>query len=320
MKFFVIFPILIILLGFSLADAQYIGNIEYYHLPIIVESNQYSILAQSIIGKFTGVLYDTQADSLIFSIHGSTNSIDSASITMNKQTFLELLFTDYAKTPDSMLVLINGVEQPYKTVEDDEIISWRFHVPSDSSEIEIIPSTPMFSTGTYSNEDIPFGPPMIYPPLKQNHVGIVAENIQCRENLVLVQKYDGSPACVKAVTKQKLIERGWVMYDGDISTFDYVIKKNNVTYGSQYQIIGGIVDEIIYDENSNSLVILLSKSDGGYFQVVIQTGVLHQPRQLPFAYTVLIDGKEIEFEQFSPILLKIPFEKGVNQIEITGLD
>jgi hypothetical protein len=196
-------------LGFSIADAQYLGNIEFYHLPVIVESKQYSILAQSIMGKFTGVLYDTQAGSLIFSISGSTDSIDTASITMNKQAFSELLSTDYAKNPDSMLVLINGVEQPYKTVEDDEIISWRFHMPSDSSEIEIIHSTPMFSTGTYSLEDIPFGAPRIYAPLKQNHVGIAAENIRCKENLVLIQKNDGSPACVRKETISKLIERGW---------------------------------------------------------------------------------------------------------------
>jgi len=209
MKFVLFLPILIILLGFSIADAQYLGNIEFYHLPVIVESKQYSILTQSIIGKFTGVLYDNQAGSLIFSISGGTDSIDTVSITMNNQTFLELLSTDYAKPPDSMLVLINGAEQPYKTVEYDEIISWRFHVPSDSSEIEIISSTPMFSTGTYSLEDIPFGAPSIYPPLKQNHVGIATENIQCKENLVLIQKYNGSPACVTESTKQKLIERGW---------------------------------------------------------------------------------------------------------------
>lgn len=39
------------------------------------------------------------------------------------------------------------------------------------------------------------------------------ENLQCINNLVLIQKYDGSPACVKLETKQKLIDRGWTEKD-----------------------------------------------------------------------------------------------------------
>jgi len=46
-------------------------------------------------------------------------------------------------------------------------------------------------------------------PLKQIKSGIVIDEIQCRESLVLVTKHDDSPACVKPETKQKLIERGW---------------------------------------------------------------------------------------------------------------
>ena len=46
-------------------------------------------------------------------------------------------------------------------------------------------------------------------PLKQYQLGISNDNIQCRESLILIQKYDNSPACVKSETKEKLIERGW---------------------------------------------------------------------------------------------------------------
>ncbi len=46
-------------------------------------------------------------------------------------------------------------------------------------------------------------------PLKQIKSGISVHGIQCNDSLVLVTKYDGSPACVKEQTKQKLIERGW---------------------------------------------------------------------------------------------------------------
>ena len=195
----------------------------------------------------------------------------------------------------------------YKTIE------WRFTPGMTGSYLFEITSDTGTSYGIgFTVKDYPD------PPLKQFMSGIVIEEIECRDSLVLVAKNDGSPACVKEQTKERLIERGWIKDDMIVPTFDYIIKKHNVTFGSQYQISGGAVDEIIYDENSNSLVIALSESELGYLQIVIQTGVLHQLRQLPFDYFVLVDGKEVAFEQLSPIILKIPFEKGTKQIEIIG--
>lgn len=49
----------------------------------------------------------------------------------------------------------------------------------------------------------------IMSPLKQFKSGIATDEIQCKDDLVLVQKYDQSPACVRPETKTKLIERGW---------------------------------------------------------------------------------------------------------------
>jgi hypothetical protein len=209
MKYLMIFLVLIGFLISSVAFAQYLGDIEFYHLPLTVESKQYSVLAQSNTNHFTGVTYDSESNSLIFSTSLSEDFIDTYTITMNEQTFSELLATDYAKTPDSMLVLINGMEQPYRIFKDKEIISWRFYATISSDEVELLPSTPIFDTGTYKFDKIPNGSPKIYPPLKQGHVGIVTENIQCNDDLVLLQKYDGTPACVKEQTKLNLIERGW---------------------------------------------------------------------------------------------------------------
>ena len=53
----------------------------------------------------------------------------------------------------------------------------------------------------------------IEPPRKQFSSGISVDKIQCKSNLVLSQKRDGSPACVTAKTKLKLIERGWAIQD-----------------------------------------------------------------------------------------------------------
>ena len=66
------------------------------------------------------------------------------------------------------------------------------------------------------------------------------------------------------------------------------------------------------------MIVSLTEADGGYLQIVIQTGVLHMLKELPFTYFVLIDGEEVEFEELSPIMLKIPFDKGTKQVEIIG--
>lgn len=212
------------LIGFlipSFAFAQYTGGVEFYHLPLTVDSKQYSVLAQSNTNHFTGATYDNEAGSLIFSTTSSDDFIDTYAITMNEKTFSELLVTDHAKTPDSMLILINGVKQPYKTFKEDEIVSWRFYVTTSSYEVELLPSTPMFDTGIYEFDKVPNGTLKIYPPLKQDHVGVVAENIQCKQNLILLQKYDGSSACVKSSTAEKLVERGWTNTKPDIHVLKY---------------------------------------------------------------------------------------------------
>ena len=59
--------------------------------------------------------------------------------------------------------------------------------------------------------------PVVYPdqqnlsPLKQFKSGITIENIKCKENLQLILKNNGSPACVKQESFSKLLERGWVV-------------------------------------------------------------------------------------------------------------
>ncbi len=53
------------------------------------------------------------------------------------------------------------------------------------------------------------------PPKKQIEKGIELEDVTCKEDLQLIFKYDGSPACVKPETAEKLIERGWAVLSID---------------------------------------------------------------------------------------------------------
>lgn len=49
------------------------------------------------------------------------------------------------------------------------------------------------------------------PPLKQIKSGVPSDEIQCKDNLELIQKYDGSPVCVKSETVPKLMQRGGIL-------------------------------------------------------------------------------------------------------------
>jgi len=59
-------------------------------------------------------------------------------------------------------------------------------------------------------------------PLKQFKTNIPLPNILCKSGLVLIFKVsDGSPACMKSETAQKLVERGWGVLNEQTVWFEY---------------------------------------------------------------------------------------------------
>jgi len=64
-------------------------------------------------------------------------------------------------------------------------------------------------------------------PLKQVAQGIEPEAVTCNEGLVLIIKYNGSPACVKPTTAEKLIERGWAFETSSIDSYDDCVAAGN---------------------------------------------------------------------------------------------
>jgi hypothetical protein len=64
----------------------------------------------------------------------------------------------------------------------------------------------------------------ILPPLKQIKLGV---EISCKPELVLIIKYDGSPACVKPETREKLIERGWALEETNQNEPTTITQENN---------------------------------------------------------------------------------------------
>jgi len=64
----------------------------------------------------------------------------------------------------------------------------------------------------------------VLPPLKQAKLGI---EISCKPELVLITKYDGSPACVKPQTREKLILRGWALEETNQNEPATITQENN---------------------------------------------------------------------------------------------
>ena len=72
-------------------------------------------------------------------------------------------------------------------------------------------------------------------PSQQGNAGIAASDVICAEQLRLIFKSDGSPACVKPESIQKLEDRGWSQFPViSMCTLEYnpVCGVNNKTYGN----------------------------------------------------------------------------------------
>ncbi|QMU55173.1 MAG: hypothetical protein GKS07_09950 [Nitrosopumilus sp.] len=109
------------------------------------------------------------------------------------------------------MILVDGNEWDDVSIVGN-VITVNF--PEDTSKVRIIGSYHL--TGEKDNDgvcDLFHNPPYSYiiSPLKQFRSGILIEETQCRESLVLVARHDGSPACVKSSSVDKLLERGFTL-------------------------------------------------------------------------------------------------------------
>ena len=68
-------------------------------------------------------------------------------------------------------------------------------------------------------------------PLDQTDHGMKPNSVKCNEGLILIQKYNGSPACVKPETIPRLMERNWIKDDAkqQCETFSGIWNKDFAT-------------------------------------------------------------------------------------------
>ena len=160
------------------------------------------------------------------------------------------------------------------------------------------------------------------PPLKQFKNGLHVNEIQCNDDLHLMIKHDGIPACVKTKSVEKLNERGWILV---VASTLQIEKENKYTIDSfeiPYSITGANLSKIISDTEAFSLIINLENSiDDGELVITIPRellGATHESGD-DIDFFVLVDQEEIDFDEDKNSIertLTIQFEKGAHVIEI----
>lgn len=119
--------------------AQYL-EAKTNHVSLDVNGTQYDITYKSLDPlKINAVNYDSRVKSMVFSITSHDEYGDLMELQMSPQTFSELLTMGPNCLPKETFLLANGMELEYKVYEGDSIM-WRFTVPPNTSEIELIGS------------------------------------------------------------------------------------------------------------------------------------------------------------------------------------
>ena len=174
-------------------------------------------------------------------------------------------------------------------------------------------------------------------PLKQFKRGVPFSEIECRDNLRLTQRYDGSPACVKPQTYDELIKRDWVSdiiravqstdHSGSNGTIkpvintgtsagfcfgyctkDFVITPEKITYTQSGRDVPDIVKEIPFSKSAWSKIV--DSIDFEKFNALPEYIGCPGCADAPVEYIVITKGD---------ISKKVNFEIVVDAPEIKGL-
>lgn len=189
------------------ATSNYFSDQEYKIYSIIEGAYEYNVPYKTSNAKIDKMTIDCVSQALLVYLNDSDAD---GKFTINIPR--KLIDAKINTQDDYFFVLINGFEANYKETTDSASRTLEISLTPQSTIIEIIAtSVGMFPEpqpcAVADTNDSPYY--NFLSPLKQFKSGILVEEIQCRNELILIQKQDGSPACVKPETKQKLIERGW---------------------------------------------------------------------------------------------------------------
>ena len=133
-------------------------------------------------------------------------------------------------------------------------------------------------------------------PYVQLQQGIEPENISCKVDLGLIQKYDGAPSCVKEQSIPKLIERGWALPKDEqtrgMAQISETTREQNVADGAGLSITPEIINGknyLVFEGTGwhrlHNVEITITDDDGKNTASIRSktndNGVLHMPWPLP---------------------------------------
>ncbi|AJM93087.1 hypothetical protein [Nitrosopumilus piranensis] len=178
---------------YSLVVGDYVHDIPYSISDGTIEKIKINCNSSELV-----LTVQTTGDSGILTIGLSRYLIDSKFTTGNDDVFF---------------VLENSEEAHFTELTDAGLRILTIPFSKNASTITIIGANYPESTQQNTcngSDNRPFSYPLL-SPLKQFKSGIPINEIQCKESLILVTKYDGFPACVKSDTVSSLSQRQWGM-------------------------------------------------------------------------------------------------------------
>ncbi len=130
------------------------------------------------------------------------------------------------------------------------------------------------------------------PPKKQIEKGIELEDVTCKEDLQLIFKYDGSPACVKPSTATKLVERGW----GTNTPLPWTPTKGPSESPDTVSHGGDVVDYVSFVDNL--------RATGA---IVTPGGSISQPFFTVEGIVILVNGDDVQVFEY-PTFIDAEFD------------
>lgn len=152
-------------------------------------------------GEVQNIIHDPDALSVVIEIKAKDDGFIEVSLPRL------VIDSKLNNEDDSFFVLVNGEEIKFKEVRSECFRTLTIQFDKNISHIEVI-------GGPFTSRAIVFDvSPNCFTkpsPKQQLENGVLPEEIICKDGLELIFKStDGSPACVKPKTAEKLIERGW---------------------------------------------------------------------------------------------------------------
>ena len=237
MKYLVIFLVFIgfadTLFALEPESEDYFSNPDFKIYNINEQKHTFFIPYSITNSKINDITIDCPSRAIVIDIEPAKES--GALVFVLPRALLD---SKYGTNDDSFFVLTDGQEVEFSEIEKNtEARVLKIPFSEGSSQIEIIVTIWISQSddplkfapcGKADSRESPFY--RILSPLKQFKSGVSFDEIQCKENLVLMQNRNSSPACVKPESRDKLILREWTIHSTTKTTFDnYRINCNNQT-------------------------------------------------------------------------------------------